>query len=207
MNDLINKFPGGRRNAVITLFIPKDKDFKRLLKPIERQVLAIKHANKRGQIKRVLYHILWVNKDVRAFLTNVIICCGYDLSNKLYYQLIETLESIDVLEYYYDYTFHYDRINEVLNQSFIKIYEEKEETELVKKLRNDITGGLNDQIVYGITDVEGVDNINKFYTDSLKELKSVKKLINSRDKSYVLFKTENGKQLIKEFGNLATIFR
>lgn len=86
----------GKRNSVITLFIPPDLKFKKNLEGIERSVRAIKHANKRGQILKVLNCIDDRISDKSSFDgTGMIVCCGINMQNSVeYYEVVPPNEGV-----------------------------------------------------------------------------------------------------------------
>lgn len=101
----------GKRNTVITLFIPPNLKITKSLEPIQRQIKAIKHSNKRGQINQVVNCIINNNSTVDKYNgKGMIICAGLGKDNKVTYVQIIPNKLVEKVQYYYDDTFHIDLI-------------------------------------------------------------------------------------------------
>lgn len=111
----------GKRNCSITLLLKANDKYSSSLSQIERKISAIKHDNKRKQLKNVIYRIknetkdLYDNQDFK--INGIIICCGLKSSDdSTEYFEVNPTKKIDENEYYYDYKFN-------INKIFEKIYD------------------------------------------------------------------------------------
>ena len=150
MNDLthIEAFEG-KRNSVITLFIPPDLKFKKNLEGIERSVRAIKHSNKRGQILKVVNCISDRNSD-RTTLdgTGMIVCCGINMQNSVEYYEVVPPNKVQTFEYYYDYVFNIQRIREVFNEDVIVTLTKEEELTKIEEINKHVAS-VDNMLVFG----------------------------------------------------------
>lgn len=111
----------GKRNCSITLLLKANDKYSSTLSQIERKISAIKHDNKRKQLKNVIYRIknetkdLYDNHDFK--INGIIICCGLKSSDdSTEYFVVNPTKKIEENEYYYDYKFN-------INKIFEKIYD------------------------------------------------------------------------------------
>lgn len=111
----------GKRNCSITLLLKAYDKYSSTLDQIERKISAIKHDNKRKQLKNVIYKIknetkdLYNNCDFKE--RGIIICCGIKSSDdSTEYFEVNPIKKIEENEYYYDYKFN-------INKIFEKIYD------------------------------------------------------------------------------------
>lgn len=113
----------GKRNAVVTLFVPGDANIGKTLDGIEGRVKAIKHANKKGQIMQVLKCIRERTADRKVFGGNgCVVCCGLPTDgDKIFYEeVVPPHAPVEQEEYYYDYVFHMDRLRELFHADVVK---------------------------------------------------------------------------------------
>lgn len=116
--NLIESFQG-KRNTAITLIIPPQISVKKVIEPIQRQVKAIKHSNKRNQITQVINCILDNNSKIEYNDPGIILCAGLGNDNKVIYTSIIPNTSISNMEYYYDDTFHIDLIRKYIHSNSV----------------------------------------------------------------------------------------
>jgi hypothetical protein len=114
----------GKRNCCFTLVFGDCPDAAKQLDSVERKVNAIKHENKAGQARRVLTVI---REKLEAHKTqpvkHVILCCGLGNDDNVHFWLLELPKNAVVdgeFEYAYDYTFHVERIKELLYADVIQ---------------------------------------------------------------------------------------
>lgn len=110
----LEKF-SGKRNAVVSLFVPANSVIGKVLDGIEGRVKGIKHSNKKGQIGRVLAHIRERTLDRKTFGgRGCVVCCGLDNTDQIFYDEVRPPHAdIEVEEYFYDYVFHMDKLREL----------------------------------------------------------------------------------------------
>lgn len=126
----------GKRNAVVTLFVPGDASIIKVLDGIEGRVKGIKHSNKKGQIVRVLEEIRARTGDRKTFGGNgKVLCCGLDNLDKIHYEEVESPHvPVEKEEYFYDYTFHVAKIRELFYADVILRVDESKTLADVQRL-------------------------------------------------------------------------
>jgi peptide subunit release factor 1 (eRF1) len=151
--DHIEEFEG-KRNSVITMFIPPNIAFAKNIDGIERSVKAIKHSNKRGQILKVIRCITENTKTLKKIKGNgLIICCGYTMQNEPEYYELTPPNSIKNFEYYYDYVFNVRRIREIFNEDVIISLNSEEEAQKLNELEKH-TVDADNVVVIGDREIE-----------------------------------------------------
>lgn len=134
----------GKRNSVLTLFIPPLIDFKKeYLESIKRNIKSIKHSNKRGQALRVIDRIFAETKDIKKYESiGKIICCGLSLTDDIVYIAFSPPIIIKSFEYYFDYVFNLQRIYEIFNSDVIKKISNEDQdirsAKMIKLIEDDI---------------------------------------------------------------------
>ena len=117
--DTIESFRG-KRNTVITLFIPPHTKVIKLLESIRKQVKAIRHSNKKNQILQVISDITDHTKAISEFQNNgMILCSGLGNDNKILYEQIYPNKLISEMKYYYDDVFNVDLIREYVYANIV----------------------------------------------------------------------------------------
>jgi hypothetical protein len=129
----------GKRNTVLTFMIPPYYEFKKDLNKILRITQQIKHQNKKTQILAVLKKIDVELQDATVIINKGgVICCGLDNMNEVCYYFLDSPSLIKKFEYYFDYKFHIERINEIFNEDVVEILNEKDAVERLKKIEGSI---------------------------------------------------------------------
>lgn len=107
----LNEFKG-KRNCVLTIFIPPERDFMRDIKKIEKSIYNIKNDFKRDQLLPIIKKIKGKLGSIDKIKDEgLIVCCGLALHhNDIHYQDLPSLKRIKNFEYYYDYNFHINKI-------------------------------------------------------------------------------------------------
>lgn len=135
----------GRRNTVLTLFVPAGHDVQRFLDGLGRQIRAIKHVNKRQQAIRALRLVRERVEGTKQFKGNGrVICAGYSLEkNEPLALMLEPPAPLLQLEYYYDYVFHMARLQQVFQADVVRPLVDSEESEHVRLLERLLSEGSN----------------------------------------------------------------
>jgi len=145
--DILRKIKNfeGKRNCVLTILIPPNYDFRKDTKRVRSKISGIKHKYKRRQLLRVMAVIWDEIKYVPKFIVNgIIICAGLNKHDRIDYYSLTPSKRIQSFEYYYDYIFNYNKINEYMYKNVITIQNEKVK-DLIKNIDNFMK---NDKIVY-----------------------------------------------------------
>lgn len=102
----------GKRNCVLTIFIPPNIEFKKDITRIEKSIYNIKNEFKKEQLIPIIKKIKGKLSGKNKISGNgMIVCCGLSLHhNNVYYKDLLSNKIIDSFEYYYDYNFHTNRI-------------------------------------------------------------------------------------------------
>lgn len=146
-SDILRKIKNfeGKRNCVLTILIPPNYDFRKDTKRIRSKISGIKHKYKRRQLLSVMTVIWDKIKYVPKFTVNgIIICAGLNKQDRIdYYSLIPS-KRIQIFEYYYDYIFNYNKINEYMYKN-VTIIPPEQTKDIIKEIDNFMK---KDKIVY-----------------------------------------------------------
>lgn len=131
----------GKRNCSFTLFVPENC-LNKAIKQIEKKIFSIKHESKKKQLVNILNKIKQETKVYIQKHKDVIICCGLDNSQQIKFYKLDPYEKILIIEYFYDYKFHINKIYDFLYPNIKFVTDLKELNNWVKVLDN------NELIVY-----------------------------------------------------------
>lgn len=131
----------GKRNCSLTLFVPENC-LNKIIKQIEKKIFSIKHESKKKQLVNILNKIKQETKVYIQKHKDVIICCGLDNSQQIKFYKLDPYEKISIIEYFYDYKFHINKIYDFLYPNIKFVTDIKEINNWVKVLDN------NNLIVY-----------------------------------------------------------
>lgn len=113
--DIIVNFEG-KRDSCLTIILPSNS-FDKNISKIKRKIFTIKHQSKKNQLLEIINIIEKNHNSIKFKNKNLIICCGMKVSNQIEFYELESLKSIDDLEYYYDYKFYVNRVISLINSN------------------------------------------------------------------------------------------
>ena len=130
----------GKRNCALTIVFPPDHNFKKQMDSLTKRIQIMKNVTKRSQILRVLKSINQENRDVETFGGNgLIVCGGLGKKNSTEYFNMVPPVKIKEFEYYYDYSFNIERIQEIMTGDVVIVAKPIEHQYLLDAVERDIT--------------------------------------------------------------------